>query len=103
MCASDKNVSSHAEEALAAYFIRKNRCNANRQLKIKKFTKARGNAITSNNKQPKPQEYGYSVLKMTCKLNLQDIDSLGTEQRRSMQVTQLANYQNSFTMSYHNP
>jgi hypothetical protein len=43
------------------------------------------------------------VHKMTCKLNLKDIDSLGTGQRQNMQVTQLANYQNSFTMSYHNP
>jgi hypothetical protein len=59
--------------------------------------------FTSNNKQPKTQEYGYRVLKMTCKLNLKDPDSLGTEQRQNMQVTQLANYQNSFTMSYHNP
>jgi hypothetical protein len=74
-------------------------------MKIQKFTftQARGTAITSNNKQPKTQEYGYSVLKMTCKLTLQDKDSLETEQRQNMLVTQLANYQNSFTMSYHNP
>jgi hypothetical protein len=68
-----------------------------------KFTEARGTAITSNNDEPKTQEYGYSVLKMTCQLNLQEIDSLGTEQRQNMQVTRFANYQNSFTMSYHNP
>jgi hypothetical protein len=37
---------------------------------------------------------------MTCKLDFKDIDSLGTEQRQNMQVTQLANYQNSFTMSH---
>jgi hypothetical protein len=36
-------------------------------MKVQKliFTQARGTTITSNNKQPKTQEYGYSVLKMT--------------------------------------
>jgi hypothetical protein len=71
--------------------------------KIKNHKSQRGTAFASNNKQPKVQEYGYSAIKMTCKLNLKDTDSLGTEQRRNTQVTQLANYQNSFTMSYHNP
>jgi hypothetical protein len=71
--------------------------------KMKIYTSQGGTAISSNNKQPKTQAFGYRVLKMTCKLNLKDTDSLGIEQRRNMQVTQLANYQNSFTMSYLNP